>query len=42
MLAQIHSRNILFSAISLQSAKEKLYYLKEYPMHGQATCKEIL
>ena len=41
MLPHIHSRNILFSAISLQSGKEKFYYLKEHSMHGEATCKEI-
>ena len=41
MLPHIHSINIVFSAMSLQSAKEKFYELKEDPMHGQATCKEI-
>ena len=41
MLAHIHSINIVFCAISLQSAKEKFYELKEDPMQGQATCKEI-
>ena len=41
MLPQIYSRNILISAISLQSAKVKIPLIKIKSYARQASCKEI-